>query len=332
MKTQKSNKLIIIIMIFALIVAALLGLRFCEKNDKAGNTEKNNSTPAINSADNSKADNSKADNSEAKEPILFKDPVFEKLLKQELGKDKVYLSDLSDISGVEIVADQFIYLSGPNRSNKSIIFYGEDTFEYDGKKYTGFGTMKSLEDLKHFPMITALRVSLQPELDYSIIPYIDRLYHIAIYHSKLSEVNFLSGAINLTTLILDSNNITDISSIKNMLKLKLISVNYNKCNDISVLKNLTVLEQISFYSNGITDITPLANLKSLKKIGMYENKVADISILANLSNLTYVEFINNKITDVSPLKEFKSFKRLALKGNPIKNIGVLSHIENLEYE
>jgi len=317
-----------LVLMFVLIVAVLLGLGFCRKNDKSNNSkdgklENGNSTPVINSEDNSKAD---------KQPILFKDPLFEKLLKQELGKDKVYLSDLSDISGVEIVADQFIFLSGPNRPNRSIALYGEDTFEYDGKKYTGFGTMKSLEDLKCFPKITALRISLQPELDYSIIPYIDRLYHIAIYQSKLSQVKFLSEAINLTTLTIDSNNITDISSIKNMTKLKFISVNFNKCTDISVLKNLTALEQISFYSNEITDITPLANLKALKKIGMYDNKVVDISILANLSNLTYVEFINNKITDVSPLKEFKSFKRLALKGNPIKNIGVLSHIENLEYE
>lgn len=269
--------------------------------------------------------------SKNEELLSFSDPVFEALLKTELGLNDIYPSDLDSFTGIQIVADQFLFLSGPDRPGKSICLYGEDTFEYEDVKYTGYGTIKTLEDIQYFSSLSTLKIVLQPNIDTSTIPNIDNFTQINFTHSKLADIGFLADAVNLTVLSLSTNDITDISSIVNCKKLKLLDLNYNHVSDLTPIGNLTSLNDISFYDNEISDISPLKNLTSLTDIGMYQNAITDISVLSDLPNLTYVELINNQINDVSPLENFQSFDRLALTGNPIENIAVLAHIDNLEY-
>lgn len=311
-----------VIIVMAAIISILFLFTGCSPNNAK-------TTPEVTES-NAQGENQGSDKNE--EPIVFTDEVFEKLLKTELGTDKIYPSDLEEITGIQIAADQFLFLSGPNRPSRSIILFKDDTFEYEDQKYTGFGTMKSLNDLSYFPKLSVLKITLQPDIDYNTIPNMSQLVQINITQSKVTDIAFLSEGEKLTYVILSTNNIKEIRSLENCKKLKYLSVNFNDVSDISPLADLITLEKVYFYENAITDITPLSKLTALQEIGMYNNMISDISVLSGLKNLTYVEFINNKITDVSPLKNFSSFERLALTGNPIENIELLSHIENIEFE
>lgn len=264
-------------------------------------------------------------------PIVFEDPVFARLLQAELGKETILPSDLVGFSGIQIAADEYLFLSGQGRPGKNVILYGQDTFEYESRRYTGYGTIKTLIDLKHFPNLTALRVTLQPQLDYGTIPNLDRLVQINITQSKLTSITFLSTATRLTWLNMAFNEIKEIGPLANCVSLRTISFNWNQISDLTPLAGLAGLKSISFYGNKITDISALGGLKNLEELGFYNNQITDIAVLKGLTNLKSVEFINNNIKDVSPLKDFSSFDRLALTGNPIKNIKVLKHIKNLEF-
>lgn len=265
------------------------------------------------------------------QPIVFSDPVFERLLKTELEKDEIRASDLQTFTGMQILADQFLFLAAEGRPSKRIVLYGADTFEYNGQRYTGFGTIETLADLEHFPSLTTLYVAMQPKLDASTIPNVGQIARLTITRSNLQDISFLSQATNLLSLNLNSNAISDLGDLVYCLKLRYLSADHNAISDLSALANLLELETLSFYSNKITDISPLAKLKKLEEIGFYDNQVVDISALRNLPTLKKVEFINNRIKDVTPLKDFASFERLALTGNPIKNIKLLKHIKNLEF-
>jgi Leucine-rich repeat (LRR) protein len=266
-------------------------------------------------------------------PIAFADPVFEKLLKTELGKDEILPSDLAGYKGIQIAADEFIFLEGNGKEYKSLILFTDEAFEYDGQRYTGDGTMESLADLMYFPDLKYLRVTLQPQIDYTTIPesVLAQLTLLNITQSKLTGIAFIGGAGQLVYTDLYANQIADISGIEQCTKLKRVNFDYNQISDISPLAGLGELTAISCYGNKITDISALAELKKLEELGFYDNQVSDISVLSGLPNLKSVEFINNQIEDVSPLAGFDAFERLALKGNPIKNIGQLSHIKNLEF-
>jgi len=109
------------------------------------------------------------ENSAQAEPIVFEDAVFEKLVKKELGKEEVFPFDLEPFTSISIAADEFLFLAGNGIPEKSIIHFNEDSFEYDGIRYEGYGTLRSLADLKHFPKLTNLKITLQPEIDYMTV-------------------------------------------------------------------------------------------------------------------------------------------------------------------
>ena len=133
------------------------------------------------------------------EPIVFEEPLFLELLKKELGKEKFYPSDLDKYTNIKITADEFIFLATPGESEESIILFNEDAFEYDGVRYEGHGTMKTLTDLKHFPNLDKLFINLQPDIDYNSIPENVRktIRIVQIHQSRLKDIAFLKDFMNL---------------------------------------------------------------------------------------------------------------------------------------
>ncbi len=190
-------------------------------------------------------------------PIIFEDPVFAKLLQAELGKETIFPSDLMGFSGMQIAADEFLFLSGQGRPGMNVILHGRDTFEYESRRYAGYGTIKTLMDLKHFPDLTALRITLQPQLDYGTIPILDRLVQLNLTQSKLTNIAFLSTATKLVWLNMAFNDVTEIGPLADCVSLRTISFNWNQISDLSPLAGLADLKGISFYGNKITDISAL---------------------------------------------------------------------------
>ncbi len=267
-------------------------------------------------------------------PITFEDPIIYALLKKELKKDDITPKDLEKFTGFTILANEFILLSGEGIKEKDVVYYNEDTFEYDDVRYTGFGTLKSLADLKYFKNLIKLNITLQPEIDYSTIPenILKTVSSLYIYQSRLEDISFLKPAENLHFICLSTNNIKDLSPLVGKESITWLDMNWNDVEDLAPLSGMTNLKSFSAYGNKITNLAPLENLTKLESIKLYQNLIKDISPLQNMRALKSIEIINNQIEDVSPLKEFTSFEELRLSGNPIKNIDLLSHIQNLEYD
>lgn len=266
--------------------------------------------------------------------VDFQSPLLEALIKEELGKDQIHESDLLSITGFAVAADEFVFLSGEGRPEKSIIHFYEDEFEYENVRYKGYGTLESLADLKYFKNLKKLYITLQPTLDLSTIPkeILENLHTIFLYQNQYEDISFLSDAKALTNLVMNTNAIKDLSALQNLTSLRRLSVDWNQVEDLTPLASLTQLTYFSAYGNQVKDLTPLGTLQDLEELRLYENQVEDISVLKNLTHLRHLEMINNGIQDVSPLADFESFDVLMLSGNPITNIELLEHIESLQFE
>lgn len=261
--------------------------------------------------------------------IVFSDKVFEAMMKSKFDKDKIYPSDLANITGITIAADRVLEFSGKGFEEKSIILYGFTEYEYDGVRYEEYGTMTMLDDLKNFPKLSSVRVYLQPNIDFNTIPNRGNIYNLGLNQNKISKLDFLEGYTKLKYLWLSSNELVDITGVENVKTVTNINFNSNDIEDISLLSNLTDLKYIDLTYNKVVNLTPLANLKNLEYLSLYENGLSDITPLANIKSLKNLYLNNNNITDVSPLSGFTSFENLNLTNNPIINIEVLDHIENI---
>lgn len=261
--------------------------------------------------------------------VLLIDKAFESMIKKELNKDTIYESDLSEISGIMIASDRLISFSGGGHTEKSVILFGFEEYEYEDVRYKEFGTIKSLADLAYFPKLSNIRIYLQPNIDFNTIPNKGNIYNLALSQNKIDNLNFLEGFDKLNYLTLSSNQIVNLDGIENVSNIKRLGLNSNDVINIDVLSNFKNLEHLDLTYNAVKDVSSLANLTKLSYLSLYENGISDISPLSKIKSLNELYLNNNNITDISPLKGFTSFEALNISGNDIANYEEILHIDNV---
>ena len=134
---------------------------------------------------------------------------------------------------------------------------------------------------------------------------------------------------NIKTLLLSSNELTNISGIKLFKNLQNLYLIKNKLTDISVLNNLIKLKELYLNNNKLKDIKNLYNLTELKILDISSNKLTDISIIKNLSKLEILYIIDSKLESdqiqyINSLKKLKSL--VCYKG--FKDMKVLKQLND----
>ena len=241
------------------------------------------------------------------DPLVFEDKIFEKSLKQALGKEdseNIYKLELDSYVGIVIAANR-IFLVSPTIAEQNVGLYGGEKFEINATLYIEEGTIKSLADVKYFPNLTNLKIYFQKNIDYNTIGVLPNINNLSLYADDINNLTFIEGLANIAYL----------------------NFNYNKIENLSPLKNLTKLKTAAISNNNISDITGIEALTTLVNLQLNDNKISDISKISSLTNLTYLSLQNNNITDVSPLKDLKNLENLFIKTNPITNIDSLNTLK-----
>ena len=107
------------------------------------------------------------------------------------------------------------------------------------------------------------------------------------------DLALLSDLANLTSLDISDNNIRDITGIEGCVNLERLmlgtlydrSESSNDVEDISLLKELTNLVELSLASNKVSNIEPLSGLTNLTWVNLNSNQITDAAPLAKLTNL-----------------------------------------------
>ncbi|MBQ8885448.1 MAG: leucine-rich repeat domain-containing protein [Clostridia bacterium] len=154
----------------------------------------------------------------------------------------------------------------------------------------------------------------------------------------IKNLTGLEYAVNLVSLDLDYNKITDLSPLSGLTKLETLDISYNDgavsgvdgVTDISMLSSLTSLKRFSSLSNaGVSDYSVVANFKELNYLNLSLCGLEDISFVRGLSKLEKGYFAFNQISDVLPLKDLTSLKTLAIGNNKIADISPLKNLTGL---
>ena len=157
----------------------------------------------------------------------------------------------------------------------------------------------------------------------SKLKHLEELYAPSYSISDLSGLEFCTG---LTSLNLDTNQVSNIDPLAGLTNLTRLFLYFNELSDLSPLANLSNLEELGLDSNQITDIGPLAGLTNLAYLLLVGNQVSDVNPLAGLVNLDSVDLRNNQITDIDPLVGLTNLHRIFLSSNQISD--VYSLVEN----
>ena len=155
----------------------------------------------------------------------------------------------------------------------------------------------------------------------------------------ISNLSPLSNLINLTYLSLTSNRISDISALSNLINLTDLHLGGNvTISDISALTNLSSLTRVNLWGNSISDISALASLSKLKHLHLHGNELrGTIPVaLGNLENLEWLSLSRNELRGTIPeeLGNLSNLTHLYLRGNELSGaipveLGSLSNLTHL---
>ena len=132
---------------------------------------------------------------------------------------------------------------------------------------------------------------------------------MSMWHMVRSEnISGLEHAVNLISLGLFQNNISDVSPLASLINLTSLDLDHN---------------------HQISDITPLASLNNLTSLDLRWNQISDITPLASLTNLERLNLARNQVRDVGPLAALTNLERLDLEHNPLSQESVDVHVPAL---
>jgi internalin A len=156
----------------------------------------------------------------------------------------------------------------------------------------------------------------------------------------ISNLAGLEFAVNLETLLLESNDLTDIAEIGSLRKLRTLNLRDNAITDISPLAALREVELIDLGINQVTYITPLRDLEQLTELNLERNPdLADILPLRFRTGLRELSLAFTALTqvdgdpegdDLGPLGLLTNLVFLDLAANEIRDLGAISELVNLE--
>ncbi len=189
----------------------------------------------------------------------------------------------------------------------------------------------TLEGIDNFPNVKNLYVSID----------------------DLEDISALNTLNNLRSLTIDNgDNIVDFSPLATLTDLQAVSITSNQLKNISFIKNMTDLKEFTVNESLVFDISELSNHKNtLTKVHLSENyKITDYSVIGELTLLTDVKIGNSyddiipsfeKLTaldklslegigDVTIINTAKTITELTLKDCSLSNLSAISELKNIK--
>ena len=132
---------------------------------------------------------------------------------------------------------------------------------------THFATWNRIKMDENGLIVTARNVGGNTSRSLAPLQYCTDLVALDLGHNKITDLNFLSGLVNLKYLIIALNEVTDLTPLSGLSELKYLEIFSNEnITDISPLSNLKKLEALCMSDTKVTDISPLYGNQALRRL------------------------------------------------------------------
>lgn len=169
--------------------------------------------------------------------------------------------------------------------------------------------------------------------------------------SNIQSIVGLQYFTGLDTLILSSNQISDINPLKELTSIRFLHLGANPIISIEAVRQMHNLLELGLHEGEFTDFTPIAGLVNLMSLDLSETQLSDLSVIQNLTKLKYfycdftqvssvlplqsclfLEYLGIdycQITSLNGLQGLRRLKELTLNGNNVSSINQLQNLDSL---
>jgi internalin A len=182
-------------------------------------------------------------------------PDLEKEVRKKLGKEggAITPGELAQIKSINLANNVTVHQIDP------CIF---PMFTSLKDLFLGRGEFDDLTPIQKLTTIESLRISFSVVKDLRPIEGLKRMDRLDISHTLVDDEHFKAVASfgNLTELMLDETEITDLTPVANLKKLERISFKKTHISNLAPLSQLHTLKFIYDSETAVTDITPVQPL------------------------------------------------------------------------
>lgn len=162
--------------------------------------------------------------------------------------------------------------------------------------------------------------------DIKNLPQFKNLKIIILNDNNISDLSVLNKMPQVEGVWFNDNKVSDISFVKGMKNLKYLSFTGNIVYDLSPLEGTTKLESFWADDNRIKDLSPLKENKNMLELGIHRNPIGgDISALSAMTELTWLSAEGCGITDLYPLRRCKNLQYIYISNNSIESVAPLKN-------
>jgi internalin A len=184
-------------------------------------------------------------------------PDLEREVRRKLSKDKGNITpgDLAQIKSINLANNVKVHQIDP------CIF---PMFTSLKDLFLGSGEYDDLTPIQKLTTIESLRISFSVVKDLRPIEGLKRMDRLDISHTLVGDEEFKSVASfgNLTELMLDETNISDLTPVTNLKKLERVSLKKTRITNLAPLSQIKTLKFVYIADAPVTDITPVQPLMS----------------------------------------------------------------------
>ena len=162
------------------------------------------------------------------------------------------------------------------------------------------------------------------------LPNLPSLKNLVVNNNQIADLSPIASLTNLQVLFCNSNQISDLSPIASLTNLQRLFCNSNQISDLYPIASLTNLQILSCAYNQISDLSPIASLTNLQNLSCDSNQISDLSPIASLTNLQYLFFDYNHISDLSPIITLTNLRFLFCNSNQISDLYPIASLTNLQ--
>lgn len=186
----------------------------------------------------------------------------------------------------------------------------------------------SIDAVLELPKLTSLNLAGNAISDISALERHSDLRTLILSSNELTELAALAN-LQLTTLAVENNQLTDLSPLEG-LPLRTLYVSANQIDDISPIATLQQLEILFLQLNPISNLSPLAALPALRTLLVNGTVLDSIEPLATVTSLSVLAIINSGVTDLSPLESLDNLENVTLSDNLIEDVSSLVGLPALQ--
>jgi Leucine-rich repeat (LRR) protein len=183
-------------------------------------------------------------------------PALEADVRKKLGKDTAPIApaELAQIKSINVSQGQVHYIDPcifPMFSSLKDLFLGP-------------GEYVDLTPIQKLTTLESLRAASSPLKDLRPIEGLKRLDRLDLSHTLVGdkELESVGSLVNLTELMLDEDQISDLTPVSNLKKLMRLSIKKTQVKNLAPLAGIKTLKFLYIAETPVTDISPVQPLIS----------------------------------------------------------------------